>query len=500
MTSLAIGSRLRQMVAFLRFHLRLLGEIVLIVAIALLIALNSCSRGPQRFECEGFEDYRVRLEPSPLMRDIGRDVPGAGARTQATGNQALSPPATDALASAAGSAADTSDLGATLGVVPAADQVQNTDLGVAVDAAIERSGNAGPQVLLLSGGGQWGAFGAGLFDQLERRGRLPDFDLITGVSTGALQALHLGAGDRGSLDALALEYLPATEGEIVDRGGILNALFRGSMAGIGPLRERIETGLCPGTEPFECEVIEKLAAGRRVLIGFVGANSGEFYFADVTKIAGDAVRRQAEARAAGASREEIERPMRNAQQCITGIALASSAIPVFFQPVQINRTTYFDGGVRRSVFEETLVNQITASTEGAPASPQLRRNAPAAAIYVVRNGPTVVPDDPKSDAKFGAMRMAQRGYQLMVNSSEVGSIASLRLTNPTAPIYLATADGFGARFEDPRDGTVYPHGCRRDEERMFDPPFMACLQALGRSKATRSTPWNPLRAISAASR
>ena len=51
-------------------------------------------------------------------------------------------------------------------------------------------------VLALSGGGAVGAFGAGALIGLSRRGERPDFQIVTGVSTGALIApfAFLGSG------------------------------------------------------------------------------------------------------------------------------------------------------------------------------------------------------------------------------------------------------------------------------------------------------------------
>jgi Patatin-like phospholipase len=43
-------------------------------------------------------------------------------------------------------------------------------------------------ILALSGGGEHGAFGAGLLDGWSETGRRPIFDIVTGVSTGALMA------------------------------------------------------------------------------------------------------------------------------------------------------------------------------------------------------------------------------------------------------------------------------------------------------------------------
>jgi Patatin-like phospholipase len=57
---------------------------------------------------------------------------------------------------------------------------------------LQRVRNASPDgtvsVLALSGGGAAGAFGAGALVGLSRRGERPEFQVVTGVSTGALIA------------------------------------------------------------------------------------------------------------------------------------------------------------------------------------------------------------------------------------------------------------------------------------------------------------------------
>lgn len=61
-----------------------------------------------------------------------------------------------------------------------------------VSQALQRVRSASPDgrinVLALSGGGAVGAFGAGALIGLSRRGERPDFEIVTGVSTGALIA------------------------------------------------------------------------------------------------------------------------------------------------------------------------------------------------------------------------------------------------------------------------------------------------------------------------
>jgi hypothetical protein len=71
--------------------------------------------------------------------------------------------------------------------------------------ALERRRGHALNVLSLSGGGQIGAFGAGLLKGWRDSGRRPVFDIVAGVSTGALLATHalLGtAADDAELEAM----------------------------------------------------------------------------------------------------------------------------------------------------------------------------------------------------------------------------------------------------------------------------------------------------------
>jgi hypothetical protein len=64
-------------------------------------------------------------------------------------------------------------------------------------------------ILVLSGGGDWGAFGAGVLQGWSRvHGPLamPQFDIVTGVSTGALIAPFAFLGDAQSLDTIVDLY------------------------------------------------------------------------------------------------------------------------------------------------------------------------------------------------------------------------------------------------------------------------------------------------------
>lgn len=387
--------------------------------------------------------------------------------------------------------------------------------------------DAGPVYLLLSGGGQWGAYGAGFLEALANGNpsQLPGPRVVTGVSTGGLQALFVGAHaaepEKRWLTELRRQYSPASEADVVKRGSWLGAVFKGSVARLGPLRARIEAALCPkaggrpAADPLtlaDCPLIEALASDRapEVMLGFVEAGSGQLLFVSANEIA-----RGTYPVAGPDGVRSVTMPVRERQQCLTGAAMASAAVPVQYQQLRISSIepvvgprprgvtdrssakTYMDGGVRQSVFfalPQALFERAMVRA-GADAGADYSGMA-----YVVRNGPTEARADVAPDAKADAFTAAMRGYALMVNQSEVSSIAALRLIWPTTPLYVTTADGYGTTFVDPAPEPGFAaewKTCRSDMNlsggaprsgAMFNPDFMACLRAFGRFKASRPFP------------
>ena len=92
----------------------------------------------------------------------------------------------------------------------AEDATRDSVLTRLVRRAVAR-GDRTLDVLMLSGGGQNGAFGAGFLRGWQARGngRLPVFDLVTGISTGALQAPFALVGTKTAIDTLGELYREA---------------------------------------------------------------------------------------------------------------------------------------------------------------------------------------------------------------------------------------------------------------------------------------------------
>lgn len=409
----------------------------LMLSIVAFCLLGGCAtRGALTVDCPRFRDYIVRLPPSALVQDIQADAgrPGGGQALAAVGPAVGTDPLGDSLAAGAG-------------------------VGGPVTFANDK---ARRDVLLLSGGGQWGAFGAGFLTRLRAThpDGFPRVRTITGISTGGLQSLFLAVGDDAAMAEMLRRYQPAREPELVDRNAQWKAAITGSLAGLKPLRRAILGTLCTGGDPGRgCPMIDALAAegGPDAFIGFVDAETGEFHYAPVRVLARLPDRREA-------------------QQCIAGAALASAAMPVFFQQVRVGGRTFYDGGVRQSVFEVAVAGRAfaAASAANAPTPPTL---------FVVRNGPTVLAADPERQSDAAALGNALRAEAIIVNQLEVQSIADLRLAHPTGPIRLVTADGF--------DKGATPCVKARGGV-MFDPAFMRCLRHFGEQRAERDQPWREL--------
>ena len=122
--------------------------------------------------------------------------------------------------------------------------------------AYQRSNRARPphtrNFLALSGGGDDGAFGAGLLVGWSARGDRPEFDMVTGVSTGALSAPFAFLG-RAYDRQLAAIYTETNAGDIFQRRPMLiAAVASNSLVDNAPLRKLIE-------HHVDATMIQKLA-------------------------------------------------------------------------------------------------------------------------------------------------------------------------------------------------------------------------------------------------
>jgi hypothetical protein len=186
-------------------------------------------------------------------------------------------------------------------------------------------------VLVLSGGGAFGSFGAGFLDGwgsvTDSEFARPHFDQVTGISTGALIAPYAFIGSPAAYRSLVTSYQNPGSNWVRQRGLIPLLPGNVSLYDVSELRRHIRSSVTP-------ELVAGLSKGSgedRVLM--VGATSLDYALLRVWDVA----------RIARTS------PIEQAIEEIAAILSASSAIPGVFPPVEIDDLLYVDGGATMQV-------------------------------------------------------------------------------------------------------------------------------------------------------
>jgi len=303
------------------------------------------------------------------------------------------------------------------------------------------------QVLALSGGGQWGAFGAGFLKGWTKRGDRPEaFQIVTGTSTGSLISTFAFLG-RDYDDAVGRAYLEiGGDDDVMEKRFLLTALFSDALATTNGLRRLIEKHV---TQEMVAKVAAEAGKGRRLYVGAVDIDLGVFKPFNLTEIA--------------------SRGGPTARRDFIDALMASTAIPVAFPPVTIDGHTYVDGGVRRNVFLELLVNEMGRL--------RLERGLAAqeATVYCLINGSL---DVGAKQVKRKVLDIAKRSVDVLLDESTDGNLlriylqaqkAQLRFLETRVPSSMCNAVG--------------------SEENQFDPGLMKCLHEQAQEFAQRDDAW-----------
>jgi hypothetical protein len=188
--------------------------------------------------------------------------------------------------------------------------------------------------LAISGGGENGAFAAGLLLGWTASGDRPEFTAVTGISAGALVAPFAFLGPEYD-DVLKTVSAGLTADQVYKKRGVIRALRTDAMATTGPLQGLI-------AKYVDEEVMEKIAAahreGRSLTIGTANLDSMRPVIWRIGAIANSG------------------HP--DALNLIRQILLASASIPAAFPPVLIQVAVgdekydelHVDGGAASQVF------------------------------------------------------------------------------------------------------------------------------------------------------
>ena len=141
------------------------------------------------------------------------------------------------------------------------------------------------QILVLSGGGQNGAFGAGFLVGWRTRGDRPQFDIATGVSTGALLATHAFLGMPADDAVLEVIFTHVDEHNLYEHRPLIGVLFgASSLYDTSPLQELLDKYI---PEEALKRVGAAYSEGRRLWVGTTNLDYDQTWVWNLTRIAKD---------------------------------------------------------------------------------------------------------------------------------------------------------------------------------------------------------------------
>lgn len=252
--------------------------------------------------------------------------------------------------------------------------------------------------LILSGGGDNGAFGAGLLAGWSARGDRPVFRSVTGVSTGALIAPFAFLGP--DYDKTLTQLYTAMDAAHVfhERFLPLAATVQDALSDTDPLFNTISQYL---TDEMLAKVAAEREKGRLLLIQTADVDAGRAVFWDITAIAAS------------------NHP--EALHLVHKILLASAAIPLAFPPVffdvEIDGKKYqemhVDGGAVSQIFS------APAKLDFAKIRQEVGVKRKSFDTYIIRNS-RLHPD--WSETTRHTLTIAQKAVSLLINYNGVGDL------------------------------------------------------------------------------
>lgn len=189
---------------------------------------------------------------------------------------------------------------------------------------LERKRGHALNLLSLSGGGQNGAFGAGFLNGWRESGQRPEFDIVAGVSTGALLATHALLGTPDDDVILEKMYTQVTKNNIFENRSIFGILSgTDSLRDTAPLRSLI-------AEYVTVETLQRVASAydnnRLLLVGTTNIDYAQTWIWNMSLIAKHGM-----------------------IDLYRDVLIASASFPIIFPPVEIEGHLFIDGAARSNI-------------------------------------------------------------------------------------------------------------------------------------------------------
>ncbi|QEL19116.1 patatin-like phospholipase family protein [Limnoglobus roseus] len=136
-------------------------------------------------------------------------------------------------------------------------------------------------ILSLSAGGKYGAYSAGILAGWTVHGTRPDFDIVTGVSSGAIVSVYAFLGPQYD-DKLKKFFTETDQSDLFKLRPLHNLSFHGSLGYPYGMKQVIE-------EEITCDRLAEIAAahqaGRRLYIGTLNIHEKQLTIWDIGEIA-----------------------------------------------------------------------------------------------------------------------------------------------------------------------------------------------------------------------
>ena len=303
--------------------------------------------------------------------------------------------------------------------------------------------------LAISGGGDDGAFGAGLLVGWTAAGNRPRFKGITGISTGALIAPFAFLGPEYD-HVLKHVYTNTSATDIFKSRNLLSGILKDAMADTTPLYDLVKRYVNQKTLN---DVAAEHAKGRMLLIGTTDLDSRTGVIWNMGKIA-----------ASGHPK---------ALQLFHEIMIASAAIPGAFPPVLMDveangkqyQEMHVDGGTIAQVF--VYPTSLSIAEESRKRGIVRERN-----LYIIRNARL----DPEwAEVERRTMSIAGRAISSLIRTQGIGDLYIIHS--------LAQRDGVDFNL------AYIPPSFKVEHTKDFDTGYMRQLFNLGYSMAAKGYPW-----------
>lgn len=311
--------------------------------------------------------------------------------------------------------------------------------------------------LAISGGGDDGAFGAGLLVGWSERGDRPEFDVVTGVSTGSLSAPFVFLG-RSFDPQLKAVYTETSAGDIFEkRAPLIGAIAGDALTNNAPLRAMISGYF---DDAMVRKIAEEYGKGRLLFILTTNLDQGRPVIWNIGAIASS------------------NNP--KARELIVDVLLASTSIPVVFPPVMLDLTVggeklqemHVDGGTIAQAFLYPPSVSLRTVAARAGVSDKNFRTERKRVAYVIRNGRFTRAEE---SVQLRTISIAREALSTMITSSGV---------NDTYRMYLlARRDGVAFNLASIGDDFDVPY------KGPFDKGYMQSLFAYGYQKGRAGYSW-----------